>query len=259
LLPCWGISLFYLLSTSSRATLVALVLTSLVFVLLNVQIKRLRRGTLKSLLLLILGSLALGSAAYVLMPEKFESIKGLTATIFLKQSDGSLSGKVYNAQTRLLIWGAVLDEANQHILYGIGLGTPWAGFASIDNPEVWWGTSGVENMSRLGYANPHNTYVHILLRMGWIGVLLYALVWSQILWTIHRQGLRINTQPVRLAIHVLWMSSLYLLIFTFFQPILESPHIGLMPWVFAGAAVALLHVSRVDSSCSGGVRPNRTL
>lgn len=259
LLPCWGLSLVYLSSTGSRSTLVALFVTGLVFVLLNVHVKRFARVLVRSLLFIIPVSLVLGSAAYVFMPEKLEYIGGITATIFLKESDGSFSGRVAQANVRLLIWQAILDEANQHPLYGIGLGTPWEGFALVDNPESWWGGSGVENMARLGYANPHNTFVHILLRMGWIGMLLYALVWSQILWTIHRQSLRINKQQVRLAINVLWMSSLYLLIFTFFLPILETPSIGLMPWVFAGVAVALVNIYRVGSSSGGGVSANRTL
>ncbi len=247
LLPCWGIGLSQIFLTDSRSTLVALVLTVLLFVLLNGRLRKLRWAHLKFFGVGVVVSLILGSAVYVFMPEKTARFAQLTATIALNSSNSVTAGKVRTASVRLLLWQAVMAEANQHPFYGIGLGTPWPGFALVDNPQSWWGSSGTENMSRLPYANPHNTYIHLLLRMGWIGMLLYVLVWGQILWTIHRQSLRINQPQVRLAVHVLWMSSLYLLIFTFFQPYIESPHIGLMPWVFTGTAAALINLStRLD-------------
>lgn len=227
------ISAASILLTDTRAMWVAVPASLLAGLFVMRDRQRRQRLLVVAGLTLVVASFGaiLVAAAY---PAWFGQFSALLASIDPNATQDIALGKGYNSATRLQLWRAIIQETSGHPWFGIGLATPYR-FEGLDpgyDPVLWWGPA------RLDYVNPHNTYLHILLRVGALGLISYVGVWCSIVVYVGKR-LRSTTEPVLAAMATGGVLSIvYLLVLGALHPALETPHLGALIWVLAGLSVA---------------------
>jgi len=81
--------------------------------------------------------------------------------------DGAESRQRSTTEWRLSLWSSVVNDVNnEHPLNGFGPGP--------DLGERY----GVTTSEQVPLRNPHNSHVGVLARMGWVGIGMWAVLWS---------------------------------------------------------------------------------
>lgn len=132
---------------------------------------------------------------------------------------------------RLDLWGRVLSDVTEDSpIFGFGPGP--------DLGEIYGiGGKGTETLR-----NPHNSHVGILARMGFVGVIAWAALWT--VWTIQlllmRQRLMRQGRRAEAAMGA-WLvaSAAMVLINAIFDPTLEGPQVAVLLWLIFGLGTAL--------------------
>ncbi len=139
---------------------------------------------------------------------------------------------------RLKIWEQVLDDVtNESPIMGFGMG--------FDVGERY----GIATSDRHPLRNPHNSHVGVLARMGWVGIILWAMLW--IIWMAEMQTLRRRlrrrerTREYGLA-SFLMLTPIPILMNAIFDPTLEGAQVAMLLWALFGAGVAMVILFRQD-------------
>lgn len=151
---------------------------------------------------------------------------------------------------RLKIWTQVLDDvSNDSPVMGFGMGP--------DLGERY----GITTDEDVPLRNPHNSHVGILARMGWVGIILWAIVW--ITWMAEmqtlRRRLRYRNRPEESAV-VGWLmlTPIPILVNCIFDPTLEGAQVAMFLWAIFGAGVALIILAQQHRFPSLTVADGRT-
>lgn len=147
---------------------------------------------------------------------------------------------------RLNIWQQVLDDVtNETPVMGFGPGPDLGERYEIStNPAA-------------PLRNPHNSHVGILARLGWVGVILWAMLW--ITWMAEMQTLRRRlrrrgrTTESGIASWIM-VSPIPILINAIFDPTLEGAQVAVVMWTiygFGAALVLLNHQNRLPEFTAG--------
>ena len=133
---------------------------------------------------------------------------------------------------RINIWEQVLDDvSDESPIMGFGMGPDLGERYEISTDED------------TPLRNPHNSHVGVLARMGWLGAILWAMLW--ITWMAEmqtlRRRLRYRNHPRESAI-VSWimLTPIPILINAIFDPTLEGAQVAMLLWAFFGAGAALI-------------------
>lgn len=144
-------------------------------------------------------------------------------------SPGNLGGTVEGRQE---LWSRILDKqiADDHLADGSGFGQNLA-------KEV-----GVYDEGKDTLRSPHNSHLHILARMGVVGISLWIALWAGWYWRLvagcrrlARQGLHTRRQVAVLSM----MVTTSVLVSCFFDPQLEGPQVAALLWTAFGIGVAV--------------------
>jgi O-antigen ligase len=169
-----------------------------------------------------------------------------------KESPGNLGGTV---EGREELWSRILDKqiADGHLVDGSGFGQNLAA-------EV-----GVLDEGKETLRSPHNSHLHIMARMGLVGISLWIALWVGWYWRmlggcrrLAREGLHTRRQVAVLSL----MVTTAVLVSCFFDPQLEGPQVAALLWTACGIGVAVTTVrpwlrdtSTVPVAGRGGTRP----
>ena len=133
---------------------------------------------------------------------------------------------------RIRIWEQVLDDVStESPVMGFGMGP--------DLGERYGITTDEDTPLR----NPHNSHVGVLARMGWVGVILWVILW--ITWVAElqtlRRRLRYRNRPKESSF-VSWImiSPIPILVNAIFDPTLEGAQVAMQLWAFFGVGAALV-------------------
>lgn len=133
---------------------------------------------------------------------------------------------------RIRIWEQVLDDvSNDSPIMGFGPGPDLGERYDISTDE--------ETPLR----NPHNSHVGVLARTGWLGAILWVMLW--ITWMAEmqtlRRRLRSRNRPSESAV-VSWvmLAPIPILVNAIFDPTLEGAQVAMLLWAFFGAGAALV-------------------
>ncbi len=133
---------------------------------------------------------------------------------------------------RLKIWTQVLnDVSNDSPITGLGMG-----------PDLGK-RYGITTDERTPLRNPHNSHVGVLARMGWLGAILWAMLW--ITWMAEmqtlRRRLRYRDRPRESSV-VGWimLTPIPILVNCIFDPTLEGAQVAMILWTFFGVGAALV-------------------
>ena len=146
-----------------------------------------------------------------------------------KDSPGNLGGTV---EGREQLWSRILDKqvADGHLLDGSGFGQNLA-------KEV-----GVFDEGRDTLRSPHNSHLHIMARLGVVGISLWIALWIGWYWRLvaacrrlAREGLHTRRQVAVLSL----MVTTSVLVSCFFDPQLEGPQVAALLWTVFGIGVAV--------------------
>ena len=144
------------------------------------------------------------------------------------ESPGNLGGTVKGREE---LWSRILDKQirDDHLVVGSGFGQNLA-------QEV-----GVYDEGKDSLRSPHNSHLHILARMGLIGLGLWVALWSAWYWRLAtgcrrlgRHGLR---APRQICVLCMTMTT-SILVSSIFDPQLEGPQIAALLWTAFGIGVA---------------------
>lgn len=134
-------------------------------------------------------------------------------------------------QWRLDLWERVLNDVTEDSpIYGFGPGP--------DLGKIY----GIEGKGTQTLRNPHNSHVGILARMGFVGVVAWAALWTA--WSIQlllmRQRLIRRGRQAEAAMGA-WLVAAAAMILTnaFFDPTLEGPQVAVWLWLLFGFGAAL--------------------
>ncbi|TCN43194.1 O-antigen ligase-like membrane protein [Kribbella orskensis] len=146
-----------------------------------------------------------------------------------KESPGNLGGTV---QGRQELWSRILDKqiADGRLVHGSGFGQNLA-------TEV-----GVYDEGKESLRSPHNSHLHIVARMGLVGISLWIALWIGWYWRLvagcrrlARQGMVFRRQVAVLSL----MVATAVLVSCFFDPQLEGPQVAALLWTAFGIGVAV--------------------
>jgi hypothetical protein len=176
---------------------------------------------------------------------------------------GELSGRQDGtAESRKVLWTKILDKqvADGHLLDGSGFGRNLALQVNEYDAPAESKPSPVRS--------PHNSHLHVLARMGVVGLSLWAALW--LAWyrrlivacrRLERQGLHLRRQVTVFCL----MVATAILVSTIFDPQLEGAQIAALLWTVFGIGVAVTSVRtwfgndacrpRPPSSLSGAAPP----
>jgi O-antigen ligase len=133
---------------------------------------------------------------------------------------------------RIRIWEQVLDDvSNESPIMGFGMGLDLGKRYDISTNED------------TPLRNPHNSHVGVLARMGWLGAILWVMLW--ITWMAEMQTLRRrlryrnHTQESAVASWIM-LVPIPILINAIFDPTLEGAQVSMLLWAFFGAGAALI-------------------
>jgi O-antigen ligase len=196
------------------------------------------RAALAARAILIVG-VGLGMAALLSLKIPLAGVQGrefsasqLIANVVSlggKESPGNLGGTV---QGRQELWSRILDKqiADNRLVDGSGFGQNLA-------TEV-----GVYDAGKDTLRSPHNSHLHIVARMGLVGISLWIALWVGWYWRLvagcrrlARQGLRFRRQVAVLSL----MVATAVLVSCFFDPQLEGPQVAALLWTAFGIGVAV--------------------
>ena len=145
-----------------------------------------------------------------------------------EDSPGNLGGTVEGRQE---LWSRILDKqvADGRLVDGSGFGQNLAA-------EV-----GVYDEGKDTLRSPHNSHLHIMARMGVLGLSLWIALWVGWYWRLiagcrrlTRQGQYARRQMAVLSL----MVTTAILVSAFFDPQLEGPQMAVLLWTAFGLGVA---------------------
>ncbi|MCP4307096.1 MAG: O-antigen ligase family protein [bacterium] len=217
-----------------------LVATTVALLLLMFMLSR-RRGDLAFVMIsvgIVLASLAI---TFDIRLEVFdqrdvsvEQFVGNVTSIFDREA--GTSREQDTTEWRLRIWSEVLSDVTEE--------TPIAGFGpGPDLGERY----DISTDPTTPLRNPHNSHVGILARQGWVGVMLWVVVWFS--WFA---GMQITRRRLRARRHFretaiaswIMLSPVPILVNAIFDPTLEGPQVSIWLWTFYGAGAALTVLAR---------------
>jgi hypothetical protein len=146
-----------------------------------------------------------------------------------EDSPGNLGGTVKGRQE---LWSRILDKqvADGRLVDGSGFGQNLAA-------EV-----GVYDEGKDTLRNPHNSHLHILARMGLVGLSLWIAMWAAWYWRLiagcrrlAREGLYPRRQVAVLSL----MVNTAILVSCFFDPQMEGPQVAGLLWTVFGVGLAV--------------------
>lgn len=157
-----------------------------------------------------------------------------------------------NTRWRLLCWSDIINESLQKPIFGWGLGKK---FIPETIKKLGWGGSWMEeakfSKDKTGFQDPHNSYLSIFHRTGFIGV--FVFFWLMISFIIvsisHIKGSLVEANSNAIIS--------FLLIFIFvsaisvFMVVLEGPFLGIFFWIAMGFVESIIHIERNKFSEQG--------
>ena len=146
-----------------------------------------------------------------------------------ESSPGNLEGTVRGRQE---LWTRILDKqvADGHLVDGSGFGQNLAA-------EV-----GVYDEGKDTLRNPHNSHLHILARMGVVGISLWIALWVGWYWRLVVACRRLAQRGLYFRRKVAVMSMMVttaILVSSTFDPQLEGPQVAALLWTTFGVGVAV--------------------
>jgi O-antigen ligase len=186
-------------------------------------------------------AVALGLSIAVLMPFRMpiEGVQGrdyspsqLIANVVSlggAETPGNLGGTVRGREE---LWGKILDKQirDNHLVDGSGFGQNLA-------TEV-----GVYDEGKDSLRSPHNSHLHIMARMGLLGIGIWLAVWLAWYWQMVKGCRRLMREGLRIDGHigVLCMAlTTAVLVSSIFDPQLEGPQIAALLWTAFGIGIAV--------------------
>ena len=152
-------------------------------------------------------------------------------TSIFNQDEGG-QRQTETTEWRLKIWTQVLDDvSNESPVMGFGMG-----------PDLG-ARYGISTEEETPLRNPHNSHVGVLARTGWLGAILWVILW--ITWMAEmqtlRRRLRYRNRPRESAV-VSWimLAPIPILVNCIFDPTLEGAQVAMVLWAFYGVGAALI-------------------
>ncbi len=160
---------------------------------------------------------------------------------FKERKFRSLTHAQYNAVFRLFIWRDMFEEMiEKHAWFGVGLAHPQR---SVSVEMLGW---AVSEWQRDGWITPHNTFLHIIYRLGIFGLALIIGL-MVFLYRMYKKFIYHKSWPGILLVGML----MYWLVATNFLVILELPYYAIIFWTIFGITAAYLnHISLRSKSCA---------
>ncbi len=235
----WALSLLALLviamsATQNRGGLLGAAAGALV------GLAYLRGGLRLAVQALVISALGLGLATTLAVKVPFAGVQGrefsaaqlvqnIVSVGGAEDSPGNLAGTV---DGRRELWVRILDKQvdDGRLVDGSGFGPNIAA-------DVGEYDEGKETLR-----NPHNSHLHILARMGLVGIALWVALWSAWYWRMLRgcgRLARAGRHRDRQIAVLCMMFTTSVLVSTFFDPQLEGPTVSIPLWTVFGIGIAV--------------------
>ncbi|MDJ0925415.1 MAG: O-antigen ligase family protein [Acidimicrobiia bacterium] len=172
-----------------------------------------------------------------LFDERDVSIEQFTKNITsIFDQDAGGQRQASTTAWRINIWEQVLDDVtNESPLMGFGPGPDLGERYDISTDPTH------------PLRNPHNSHVGVLARTGWVGIVLWGMLW--ITWMAEMQTLRRRLRyrdRARESALVTWLmlTPIPILVNAIFDPTLEGAQVAMLLWAFFGSGAALVILSQ---------------
>lgn len=227
------LQLLVILTGKIRGGWIALAVSILFFLYLSSRMGKLKAGMRKFFVLVVAGGIALVILTASTKPVLFSEIK--TEALSLVFFSGMQNKPANNVLWRLVVWRDMLKELSEKPLFGWGFGRP---FLSRTAKSLGW-TYGEKE----GWIDPHNSHLNIAYKTGIIGYLVFLLIMVRFFKRIIRFLLHTREDnKSKLYIAALLTCSVYVLVLSFFEVVLEGPFMGSFLWISMGLIVALENI-----------------
>jgi hypothetical protein len=160
-------------------------------------------------------------------------------------SPGNLGGTVNGREE---LWSRILDKqvADGHLVEGFGFGQNLATAVGVYDA----GTDALRS--------PHNSHLHIIARMGLVGLSFWIALWVGWYWRLITgcrrltlRGLHVRRQVAGLSL----MVTTAILVSSYFDPQLEGPQVAALLWTAFGVGVAVTTVRAWFGGAASALSP----
>ncbi|MCX5778196.1 MAG: O-antigen ligase family protein [Elusimicrobia bacterium] len=166
----------------------------------------------------------------------FESLAGKMLSILPGSRVVSVSSN--NTKWRLIVWKDTLSEAVEKPLLGWGFGKK---FIPPTIKKMGWGGSWRE--SEGGFQDPHNSFISIFYRTGFIGLIVFCGLLGSFIVRTMCVIRRLDDSVIKTYMTGLLLCIICILGTSCFMVVLEGPFLGIFLWIAMGLIVSL---ERID-------------
>ena len=172
----------------------------------------------------------------VFKPSLVEDIIIEASTVFMISLDDSSKSElsIANARWRLYVWKDIINETLEKPLLGWGFGKK---FIPPTIKELGWGGSWHD--PEKGFQDPHNSFLSIFHRTGFLGFGVFMLIILKFISRTLKVVKTITDERIKMLMLASLISIIYVLGVSFFMVVLEVPYLGISLWFLMGLILSL--------------------
>ena len=230
------IFLYFIFNSSVKATWAGL-LFAFIFVIFGFIRYKFLRKYLKTIIIVLIILILVGGALFALAmikyPEIIVSAKEEISGLISFKNLNTISAN--NIKWRLIAWKDIFNDSLKKPFFGYGFGKLFNS-ETLKNMPGWY-----ENGNEVGFIDPHNSYLSILYRCGFLGIMAYLWLIIRFFVISLRSIKETNSEKENIIIFCLLTSVVFILFISFFMVILEGPYMGIFLWINMGLIVSLIY------------------
>jgi hypothetical protein len=153
-------------------------------------------------------------------------------SIFDQRDEASASAN--NASWRLILWKDIIQKSMIKPILGYGFGMLYNNETVKD--------MGWKYGQDVGFLDPHNSYLSVLYRTGFIGLSIFLLFIISFFVKMIRFLRYCRDSVISIYMISILSAVIFILVISFFMVVLEGPFLGIFLWVFIGLALGLANI-----------------
>ncbi|MBA7485998.1 hypothetical protein ES707_21550 [subsurface metagenome] len=236
------IHLIIIILSEVRAAWMGLLSAILFIIFIFFKIPVMRKNLKKILFLAILAILILTIILPIFLisyPSSIEDIKDEFVSIYKFRDLETVSAR--NVMWRLFVWRDIIDLSLEKPILGYGFGVP---FQSETLEKIGWTDySGDEDIN---FTDPHNSYLSILFRTGFVGLLIFLIIIFRFFKLSINFILKCDNEKMRVYIASMLTTIVFILGTSFFMVVLEGPFLGIFLWINMGLVISIIRIAKAD-------------
>lgn len=155
-------------------------------------------------------------------------------SMFSFESNNSVSAN--NAKWRIIVWKDIFLKSIKKPLFGYGFGKL---YNNDELKKMGWAYG-----EDVGFIDPHNSYLSILYRTGFAGIIIFLIFIISFFYKTSYFIKRMDEINLKIVLIGLISTIFFILCISFFMVVLEGPYLGVFLWINMGFVLGLIRIKK---------------